>query len=682
MNNNSAKKNEQWRLDGAEITLRDYQINCLNAINNGLKKYNSVLAQLPTGAGKTVIFNTFALKNTGRTLVIVHRNELLSQTVEKYAQVGGKEEDAKFIKAGDVKIGNLLTVAMIQTLYGQLNKINPRLFSAVIIDEAHHSAASTWKAVITKFQDAGIKIIGVTATPFRTDKQDLKEIYNELVFKFEITDLIAMGFLCPIVGKTIEIPADFSNLKTKKDKETGGADFTKSSLNKVLNQETINTAVADKWLNFGENRKTIFFTVSIKHAENLHNEFVKRGVNSAVISSRLKLEDRNKIINDFKDGNLKVLVNVDILTEGFDDPSVECICLLRPTKSLSLYAQIIGRGLRPSPATKKKDCLILDFTGKNKDMFIVGLGELFDLPQELKEHIDKEGISIGSVETEEFEEDENGELKQKRELKLLIGNNTKEFSFESKEAMEYATKIGKDEYVLTCGQNGKVLTMKKEGKYNFIYLNDKQIKKNLHDSYAWMVFTTVWKYYKDDWAEDFAKRAKGEPVTQKQIDILKAARAKNFISGDMPTTKIAATNLISSLFSDKSKANALFNRQNGINYISGGDFTSEYRYEFKGVKINIAHAFLLHFKFGIPAPRWVEDLKKNVKDLKSLSNIDLSGLKNKTDIEVIDYMIKQGKFKPVKNDKFKIAGDGVEIYSKSNTPLLPIDNGYQYNKKL
>ena len=102
----TSDKSKQWQLDGAGIQLRNYQIKCLNAIDNGLKKYNSVMAQLPTGGGKTVIFNTFALKNTGRTLVIVHRNELLSQTVEKYKQVGGNEEDAKFIKAGDINIGN------------------------------------------------------------------------------------------------------------------------------------------------------------------------------------------------------------------------------------------------------------------------------------------------------------------------------------------------------------------------------------------------------------------------------------------------------------------------------------------------------------------------------------------------------------------------------------------------
>jgi hypothetical protein len=235
--------------------------------------------------------------------------------------------------------------------------------------------------------------------------------------------------------------------------------------------------------------------------------------------------------------------------------------------------------------------------------------------------------------------------------------------------MEYATKIGRDEYVLTCGQNGKVLTMKKEGKYNFIYLNGKQIKKNLHDSYAWMVFTTVWKYYKDDWAEDFAKRAKDEPATQKQLDMLKTAKAKNLVAGDIPTTKMAAANLISSLLSDKSKASTLFNRRDGINYINNGDPFSEYRYEFQGFKINIAQAFLLHYKLGIPAPKWIADLKKNVNDLNGLSNIDISGLKNKIDISVIND-VKQGKFKPVRNDKFKISNDSVEIFSKTNKPLI------------
>ena len=335
----------KWQITSDTIKLRDYQLKCLNSIEKGLEKYKAVLIQVPTGGGKTLIFNAYALNKTGNTLVLVHRKELLFQTADKYKMIGGDDSHIGYIAQGVFKT-NRLTVGMMQTVYKGLNKINFKYFDTVIIDEAHHSMASTWRTVIETAKKSGCKIIGVTATPFRTDEQQLKDLYDELVFKLDILDLIKAGHLVSVVGKMVYIDADYSKLKTSNNKSTGESDYSAKSIENVLNKEEINKQVVEKWLELGENRKTIFFTVSIEHANALKAEFVKNNIASECISSKLSSQDRDNIIKKFAAGEVKVLVNVDILTEGFDDPSVQCVGLLRPTKSLSLYAQIVGRGVR------------------------------------------------------------------------------------------------------------------------------------------------------------------------------------------------------------------------------------------------------------------------------------------------------------------------------------------------
>ncbi len=632
----------KWQITSDTIKLRDYQLKCLNSIEKGLEKYKAVLIQVPTGGGKTLIFNAYALNKTGNTLVLVHRKELLFQTADKYKMIGGDDSHIGYIAQGVFKT-NRLTIGMIQTVYKALSKIDFKYFDTVIIDEAHHSMASTWRTVIETAKESGCKIIGVTATPFRTDEQQLKDLYDELVFKLDISDLIKAGHLVSVVGKMVYIDADYSKLKTSSNKSTGESDYSAKSIENVLNKEEINKQVVEKWIELGENRKTIFFTVSIEHANALKSEFVKNNITSECISSKLPAKERDNIIKKFAAGDVKVLINVDILTEGFDDPSVQCIALLRPTKSLSLYAQIVGRGVRLDNENGKKDCIILDFTGRNRKMSIVGLGELFDLPPELKEHIDKEGVSIGSVETDEFEElspeeiASGVEIKNTRELKVLIGKNTEDFSFEGKESMKYATKLSDGSYVLTCGRNGKVLMLKKETKRtNSIYLNDKKIKSKLPESYSWVVLSTLWKHYKDDFAEDFAVNAHDAPITHKQKEILTRAKEKGLID-KIPDDMVSATNLISYLVNNKQQGGLIFNNPVGIQYHKE-DWNTAFRYSYKGVSLNIAHALLLVLGLQIPAPKWITELKSDIKNLSvsEFSKINTENIKNKLDLKEIE----------------------------------------------
>ena len=164
----------------------------------------------------------------------------------------------------------------------------------------------------------------------------------------------------------------------------------------------------------------------------------------------MSLDKRRAVLKAFKEGKIRDLTNVNVLTEGFDDPEVECIALVRPTKSLVLYAQIVGRGLRIAP--NKEDCLILDYTGVSRKHTVVGLCELFGLDEEVKKELKKgKQVSVGAVE-------ENGE----RRVAVLVGDEVKEFVFEGKEAGKYATKVG-DSLLLSCGMNGKTLVMEREG---------------------------------------------------------------------------------------------------------------------------------------------------------------------------------------------------------------------------
>ena len=234
-------KENNWQIISDTIKLRDYQVKCLNSIEKGLEKHKAVLIQVPTGGGKTLIFNAYAFNKTGNTLVLVHRKELLFQTADKYKMLGGSGSDIGHISQGIFKI-NRLTVGMIQTVYKSLNKnkIDFKYFDTVIIDEAHHSMASTWRAVIERAKDSGCKVIGVTATPFRTDEQQLKDLYDELVFKLDISDLIKEGYLVSVIGKMVYIDADYSKLKTSNNKSTGESDYSAKSIENVLNKEEIN----------------------------------------------------------------------------------------------------------------------------------------------------------------------------------------------------------------------------------------------------------------------------------------------------------------------------------------------------------------------------------------------------------------------------------------------------------
>lgn len=336
------------------MELRPYQKDACNAVvkewNKGNKK---TLLVLPTGTGKTVVFSKLAeylvKRKEHKVLVIAHRGELLQQAGDKLRTFSGL--DCALEKATSFSCGSNkpVTVASVQTLSQQkrLNQFSTDYFSTIIVDEAHHAVSDTYKRIFDYFSNA--YLLGVTATPNRSDRKNLGTLFQSLAFEYSLSQAIHDGYLCPIVAQTVPLQIDISNVGIS------AGDFKVNELGQTLDSYLLQ--IADKMKEYCKGRKTVVFLPLISTSRRFCQLLNERGFHAAEING--KSCNRSKILQDFTEGKYDVLCNAMLLTEGWDCPAVDCIVCLRPTRSNSLYRQIVGRGLRPYQG--KKDCLLLDF---------------------------------------------------------------------------------------------------------------------------------------------------------------------------------------------------------------------------------------------------------------------------------------------------------------------------------
>lgn len=333
------------------IELRQYQKDYLNKLVKILKSKNSCILTLPTGAGKTVMMTEWAAKMAKqgkRTLIIVDREELVFQTDENL-------QDVSIMKAGYDKLYKpeaLIHIVMLQTAYSRQKVLMDLDFDYIFFDEVHqYYDGLMFKAITEAFPNA--KVIGVSATPI-DNKGYLLPGFDECINDLQLQDLIDMGFLVkPNYYSLSNYSIDLSKIKI-----TNG-DFNIEELdNMMINFERLDK-IYSEWLKIAENRKTIAFCSSIKQAEATCNYFRERGVACACLHS--KVNNREEVLTALKIGAVKIVFNVGILVAGFNEPSVDCIMFLNPTKILRRYIQQAGRGLRLFEG--KSDCLMLDFAG-------------------------------------------------------------------------------------------------------------------------------------------------------------------------------------------------------------------------------------------------------------------------------------------------------------------------------
>lgn len=340
------------------MQLRPYQEEAANAVFREWEHNRSTLLVMGTGLGKTVVFSeiTKRLVEEGkRVLIIAHQGQLLQQAQTKlynHAQIPSKIEKAKdFASMNDqVVIGSIQTLAQ----DNRLHRFSSDHFDTIIIDECHHAMAKSYQKVIDYFENA--KLLGVTATPNRGDSQSIMSTFQSTAFQFGIKEGVEAGYLSPLCIRTCPLPIDVSQVAIQ------AGDYQAGALGNVL--EPYMDAIADQIIEKAQGRKILVFVPLVKTGERFAEILREKGLRTASISGKTK--NQAEIIEKFHNGELDVVTNAMLLTEGFDDPAVNCIVNLRATKSQSLYTQIMGRGLRLSPDTGKEDCLILDFLWQSK----------------------------------------------------------------------------------------------------------------------------------------------------------------------------------------------------------------------------------------------------------------------------------------------------------------------------
>jgi superfamily II DNA or RNA helicase len=334
--------------------LLPYQQQAVNNVISSFSTNKSVMLQMPTGTGKTHVFCEIIKKVNKRTLVLVHTRELVEQIQQRLLAFGIK---AGTIMAGTIQQPHLMVqIASIQTLTKRDIAYWPTKVSLIVIDEAHHATAHSYQSILQNYSQTDVKILGVTATPYRMNNSGFKGTFETLIESLPMNHFIEQGYLAGFRHLATASP-ELSRIKI--DKITNDYDLTE--LGYLMSQETIMSDLIESYIKHGNNQQCIVFAVNRYHSKAIVERYKEVGISAAYIDSKTPKEERKKIIADFKAGKIRVLSNVQIFTEGFDCPDISVVQLARPTHSLVLYMQMVGRGLR-----KKQDssqALILDNAG-------------------------------------------------------------------------------------------------------------------------------------------------------------------------------------------------------------------------------------------------------------------------------------------------------------------------------
>jgi ATP-dependent helicase IRC3 len=365
-----------------QVRLRPYQSEALTAVRDAYKGgKRRVIVSLPTGTGKTVVFAHFPkiLNMKKRLLVLAHREELLLQARDKFRSVDpdlkAEIEQAGARAASDAKV----VIASVPTLArngARLARLQPDEFSIIVVDEAHHAVAPSYRRIFDHFGlfKAGVSryLIGFTATPRRGDKQGLGEVFEEVCYARDMREMIRDRHLCPITGWRVDTDLSLDAVKVRH------GDFVESQLARVVNTPWRNNLLVKGYRDFAEGRRAIVFCVDVAHAKDVHHAFSEAGIRTAPVWGELSRDDRRRVLTRFSAGEIDVVTNCNLLTEGFDEPRVDCVIMARPTRSKLLYAQMVGRGTRLHP--DKKDLIVIDVADNSRTHQLPGLHSLFNLP--------------------------------------------------------------------------------------------------------------------------------------------------------------------------------------------------------------------------------------------------------------------------------------------------------------
>ena len=351
-----------------EIKLFDYQEDMKERIEKALRLHRSVMAQMPTGTGKTylltAVIDSFVSNNPmEKVWIVAHRRELVSQideTVRKFHSYSASNTSSLLSSVKAVSI---------QWLSKHYDEIQEEP-GMIVIDEAHHALAKTYKEMWERFPKA--KFLGLTATPCRLNGKGFIDLFDVLVQSWDVPEFISKGRLATYDFVSIKSDGVTQRLIDSLQKRGADGDYQNKEMDMLLNKKPRIERLYQSLEEFGKDRKGIVYAINISHAQKITKLYQEHGVKAIAIDSKTPAAERQQDIEAFKKGDIQVLVNVDIFSEGFDCPDVEFVQLARPTLSLAKYLQMVGRGLRV--AKGKKNCVIIDN---------VGLYRVFGLPSQV-----------------------------------------------------------------------------------------------------------------------------------------------------------------------------------------------------------------------------------------------------------------------------------------------------------
>lgn len=370
------------------ITARDYQKNLIVRARKALRKHRSACVVLPTGGGKTIIF---ALMSKGcferkkSVLILVHRIELLEQTCEKLRLCGLPHG---VIARGVPLTNDYVQVGMVNTVWNLIKKgkltTPPNL---IVTDECHHVPASTYHNIM-EWMPESTKSLGFTATPERLDGKGLGDYYETIIIGSTMSDLISDKWLVPYTLYRPELGVSLDPLKVR------FGDYIPKEMADLLNDPKIIGDCVKHYQRYCPNAAAVAFCINIEHALHVAKRFKEAGIPAAHVDGTMDKEERKNRLKEFRDGKLQVLTSCNLISEGFDLPRIEAAILMRPTKSLAMYLQQVGRALRTDKERGKKEAIILDHVGNSHEHLAPDLDRQWSLEGRQKRDKDDDDEEI------------------------------------------------------------------------------------------------------------------------------------------------------------------------------------------------------------------------------------------------------------------------------------------------
>jgi len=348
------------RLRPRQKAFVERSVSALNARRN-------TLGVAPTGAGKTIMLSAVTCESIkdsdAKVCILAHRDELTAQNRAKFERVV-PNVGTSVVDAYEKSWGGQVTFAMVPTLARSSNLDGMPRLDLLVIDEAHHAVAASYRRIIDRVRDANpeARVFGVTATPNRGDRKGLREVFDNVADQISLGELIASGHLVPPRTFVIDVGVQDELKSVRKT----SSDFDMSEVANIMDRAPVTEEVIRHWKEKAGDRQTVIFCSTVEHAAHVRDAVQAAGISAALIHGEMPSETRKSVLADYAGGKIRVIVNVAVLTEGWDHPPTSCVVLLRPSSYKSTMIQMVGRGLRTVdpeefPGVVKTDCVVLDF---------------------------------------------------------------------------------------------------------------------------------------------------------------------------------------------------------------------------------------------------------------------------------------------------------------------------------